>query len=346
MPEDIPLSILYEDADLVVIDKPAGMVVHPAAGHASGTLVNAILHHFGALPGEAERPGIVHRLDSLTSGVMVVAKSAPARDALVRMFAAHTMERAYVAIALGSPPDSITFDTQYGRHPVDRKRFSSKVAEGKRAVTHVKVIERLRGATLVQCTLETGRTHQIRVHMSDHGYPLLGDPVWKTNQRSDRTRGRRRARAPSAARRGARLPAPDHAQSAAVRDGSARRLRARARVAQGDLTRRQTPYSPASTRFGVAPASASAHTNSSPQSGRPGPQRRWQYVPSSNVKHVRPRSQSSGDAHSRPTGPSPAGRQYVLTRSAFTSQLSASPHSSSSRPGVQPSSHTPVPSTR
>lgn len=179
VPEDLPLTILYEDADLVVVDKAAGMVVHPAAGHARGTLVNAILHHFGALPGmDAERPGIVHRLDALTSGVMVIARSPAARDALVARFAAHDIERAYLAITLGAPPDTITFETRYGRHPKDRKRFSSKVAEGKRAVTHVRTLERLRGAALVRCTLETGRTHQIRVHLSDHGFPLLGDPVY------------------------------------------------------------------------------------------------------------------------------------------------------------------------
>jgi 23S rRNA pseudouridine1911/1915/1917 synthase len=178
-PQAIDLSVLYEDEHLVVIDKPPGMVVHPAAGHRDGTLVNALLHRFGALPGEdAERPGIVHRLDALTSGVMVVARSAPAREVLMKAFASHSLERSYLAIALGVPPPKVTFDTLYGRHPRDRKRFSSKVREGKRAVTHVEVVERFRGASLVRCKLETGRTHQIRVHLSDHGYPLLGDPVY------------------------------------------------------------------------------------------------------------------------------------------------------------------------
>jgi 23S rRNA pseudouridine1911/1915/1917 synthase len=177
-PEDIALTVLYEDEDLVVIDKPAGLVVHPAAGHASGTLVNALLHRFGALAGEAERPGIVHRLDALTSGVMVVARTVPAREGLMRAFAAHDIERAYLAIALGAPPNKARYETSYGRHPRDRKRFTSRVSRGKRAVTDIEVLERLHGAALVRCTLETGRTHQIRVHLAEHGFPILGDKVY------------------------------------------------------------------------------------------------------------------------------------------------------------------------
>jgi 23S rRNA pseudouridine1911/1915/1917 synthase len=188
-PEDIPLVVLYEDEHLVVIDKPAGLVVHPAAGHAGGTLVNALLHRFGALPGEdAARPGIVHRLDALTSGVMVVARTAAAREGLMRSFAAHDIERAYVGIALGAPPAKITYDTPYGRHPRDRKRFSTKVRSEKRAVTHVEVLERLHGAALVRCTLETGRTHQIRVHLAEHGFPLLGDPIYGRRAKDERLR--------------------------------------------------------------------------------------------------------------------------------------------------------------
>jgi 23S rRNA pseudouridine1911/1915/1917 synthase len=188
-PQAIPLAVLYEDADLVVIDKPAGMVVHPAPGHADGTLVNALLHHFGALPGEdAARPGIVHRLDAQTSGVMVVARTAAAREGLMQAFATHAIERAYLAIAVGHPPAKVTYETLHGRHPRDRKRFSSKVVRGKRALTHVEVLERLHGASLVRCTLETGRTHQIRVHLADHGFPLLGDPTYGKTPKDARVR--------------------------------------------------------------------------------------------------------------------------------------------------------------
>ncbi len=188
-PEAIPITVLYEDDNLLVVDKPAGMVVHPAPGHPSGTLVNALLHHFGALPGEdAERPGIVHRLDALTSGVMVVARTPAAREGLMQAFSTHAIERAYLAIALGRPPEKVTYETWHGRHPRDRKRFSSKVVRGKRAVTHVEVVERLHGAAVVRCTLETGRTHQIRVHLADHGFPLLGNPVYGRTSKDPRVR--------------------------------------------------------------------------------------------------------------------------------------------------------------
>ncbi len=188
-PEAIPLAVLYQDDDLVVIDKPAGMVVHPAPGHAGGTLVNALLHHFGALPGEdAARPGIVHRLDAHTSGVMVVARTAAAREGLMAAFATHAIERSYLAIAVGHPPDAITYETLHGRHPHDRKRFTTKVTRGKRALTRVEVLERLHGAALVRCTLETGRTHQIRVHLAEHGAPLLGDPVYGKRSKDPRVR--------------------------------------------------------------------------------------------------------------------------------------------------------------
>ena len=187
IPEDLPLEVLYEDAHLIVIDKPAGLVVHPAAGHASGTLVNALVHRYGGLAGEAQRPGIVHRLDALTSGVMVVARTEAAREGLMRLFAKHTIERAYVAIAVGQVT-AVTYDTPYGRHPRDRKRFSSKVTSDKRAITHVAPLERLHGATLVSCRLQTGRTHQIRVHLSEHGAPLLGDAVYGKPPRDPRVR--------------------------------------------------------------------------------------------------------------------------------------------------------------
>lgn len=185
--QDIALDILYEDEALIVLNKPAGLVVHPAAGHPDGTLVNALLHHTRlADAGDPMRPGIVHRLDRDTSGVMVVAKQAKAREGLIALFKEHDIERAYLGIALGHPPDAETHDTLHGRHPRDRKRFSSRVDQGKRAVTHVRALRRLHAATLVECTLETGRTHQIRVHLADAGHPLLGDPAYGRSVRDPR----------------------------------------------------------------------------------------------------------------------------------------------------------------
>jgi 23S rRNA pseudouridine1911/1915/1917 synthase len=191
IPQPIAFGILYEDADLSVIDKPAGLVVHPAPGHPDGTLVNGLVHRYGAELAEGtapERPGIVHRLDAWTSGVMVVARTERAKRALVAMFQAHDLERSYLAIARGAPPDRVTLDTLHGRHPRDRKKFSSRVTRGKRAVTHLACLERLAGAALLRCTLETGRTHQIRVHCADHGYPLLGDPVYGGRPKDGRLR--------------------------------------------------------------------------------------------------------------------------------------------------------------
>jgi 23S rRNA pseudouridine1911/1915/1917 synthase len=182
-PEAIPLAVLYEDAHLVVIDKPAGLVVHPAAGHPTGTLVHALLHHCPDLAGIGgeRRPGIVHRLDKDTSGVLVVAKDEPTLRGLQALFAAHDLERRYQAIVAPAPsPSAGEWRTLHARHPRDRKRFSSKVTRGKPAVTRYRTLERLaRGAAaLVEATLATGRTHQIRVHFRDHGYPVLGDPVY------------------------------------------------------------------------------------------------------------------------------------------------------------------------
>lgn len=186
IPQDLPLTVLFEDEHLLVVDKDAGMVVHPGPGHPDGTLVNALLHHFGALPGDdPARPGIVHRLDKGTSGVMVVARSAKARDFLLARFAAHDIERAYLAIAAGDPPAAMTLDTLHGRHRGDRKKFSSTVAEGKRAVTHFERLERLHRSALLRCTLETGRTHQIRVHLADRGFPLIGDPTYGARHRDE-----------------------------------------------------------------------------------------------------------------------------------------------------------------
>lgn len=180
-PEDLPLTVLFEDEHVLVLVKAAGMVVHPAPGHDSGTLVNALRFRQSVRELEAEeteRPGIVHRLDKDTSGVMVVAKTVAARAGLVAQFQAHSLERAYLAIAIGQLPEALTLDTLHGRHPTDRKRFSGRVTRGKRAVTHVSLLERLHEASLVECRLETGRTHQIRVHLSEAGHALLGDPLY------------------------------------------------------------------------------------------------------------------------------------------------------------------------
>jgi 23S rRNA pseudouridine1911/1915/1917 synthase len=200
--QDIPLSIAYEDDHLIVVDKPAGLVVHPAAGNLDGTLVNALLHHCaGQLSGigGVERPGIVHRIDKDTSGLLVVAKSNQAHEGLARQFADHSIERAYFAITHGVPnPPLATLRGVMGRHPTDRKRMAllqhydrepDERGRGKHAVTHYRVLEQLddykrQGAALVECRLETGRTHQVRVHMSSIGHALVGDPVYCRSQKS------------------------------------------------------------------------------------------------------------------------------------------------------------------
>jgi 23S rRNA pseudouridine1911/1915/1917 synthase len=189
LPEDIPLSVVWEDADLIVIDKPAGMVVHPAPGSPSGTLVNALLHHCGdtlsGIGGE-RRPGIVHRIDKDTSGLLVVAKTDKAHEGLAAQFADHSIERAYLAIVIGLPkPLSGTVRGNIGRSPTNRKKMALVEDErGKHAVTHYKTLETFDGASLVECRLETGRTHQVRVHLAASGHALLGDPVYgRTHQR-------------------------------------------------------------------------------------------------------------------------------------------------------------------
>jgi 23S rRNA pseudouridine1911/1915/1917 synthase len=186
-PEKIPLDVLYEDEHLIVVDKPAGMVVHPAPGHSRGTLVAALLGHCEALSGVGGelRPGIVHRLDKLTSGVMVASKTDVAHLGLAEQFQEHSIDRRYVALVSGAlEPLTGTFDTLHGRHPVDRKRYTTRVTRGRRAVTHYRVLRQFHGATMVEARLETGRTHQVRVHFAEHGHGLLGDPMYGRGGRS------------------------------------------------------------------------------------------------------------------------------------------------------------------
>jgi 23S rRNA pseudouridine1911/1915/1917 synthase len=186
-PEDLPLRVLHEDRDLLVIDKPAGLVVHPAAGHARGTLVNALLHHVRGLSGVGGvlRPGIVHRLDKETSGCMVVAKNDAALQALQKAFQARAVEKTYLALVHGHPPTQGRLKTLHGRHPRDRKRFSGRVTKGKEAVTSWRVERLLHGSALLEVALETGRTHQIRVHLSESGHPLLGDLLYGASRKGD-----------------------------------------------------------------------------------------------------------------------------------------------------------------
>ena len=179
--QPIALVIVHEDADLIVIDKPAGLVVHPAAGNPDGTLVNALLHHCaGQLSGigGVARPGIVHRIDKDTSGLMIAAKTDRAHEGLARQFAAHSIDRRYKAIVGGrlNPPQG-TVDAPLGRSPTNRKKMAV-VAGGKRAVTHYRLLRALDDAAMVECRLETGRTHQVRVHMASIGHALLGDPLY------------------------------------------------------------------------------------------------------------------------------------------------------------------------
>ncbi len=181
LPENIPLSIVYEDDDIAVIDKPKGMVVHPAAGNEDGTLVNALLYHMGerlsGIGGE-RRPGIVHRIDKDTSGLLVIAKNDFAHNILSEGLKTHSIDREYMAVAIGGfKEDSGTVNKPIDRNPKDRKKMAVVVG-GREAITHFEVAERFNGYTLLKLKLETGRTHQIRVHMSSIGHPLLGDEVY------------------------------------------------------------------------------------------------------------------------------------------------------------------------
>ena len=186
-PENIPLDILYEDDSILMVNKPKGMVVHPSAGHYTGTLVNAVLWHCqGQLSGinGVSRPGIVHRIDKDTTGVLVVCKNDAAHNAVAAQLKEHSITRKYRAIVHGViKEDEGTVDAPIGRHPTERKKMASGVKNGKRAVTHYRVLERFQGYTYVECQLETGRTHQIRVHMASIHHPLLGDTVYANWQR-------------------------------------------------------------------------------------------------------------------------------------------------------------------
>ncbi len=180
--EEIPLNILYEDSDIIIVNKPKQMVVHPAPGHLSGTLVNALMYHcrqeLSGINGML-RPGIVHRIDMDTTGSLVVCKNDKAHQSLAEQLKEHSIRRIYVAVVHGNlKADSGTVDAPIGRHPTERKRMSVHAKNGKRAVTHYKVLERFGAFTFIQCELETGRTHQIRVHMASIGHPLLGDAVY------------------------------------------------------------------------------------------------------------------------------------------------------------------------
>lgn len=173
---DLPLEVVHADADILVIHKPAGCVVHPAPGHSQDTLANALLYHYPEL-GEVERAGIVHRLDRDTSGLLVVARHAEARADLVARFKGHDIERRYRAVVHGTLTSGATVDAPIGRHPRHRTKWAV-VEDGKRAVTHYRIAARLRGATRLDAWLETGRTHQVRVHMAHIGHPVLGDPLY------------------------------------------------------------------------------------------------------------------------------------------------------------------------
>ncbi len=189
VPENIPLSILYEDEDVLIVNKPKGMVVHPAPGHSGGTLVNAVMYHCGRhLSGinGVMRPGIVHRIDRDTTGSLIICKNDRAHQSIAAQLKEHSIVRKYYAICYGVvKEDALTIDKPIGRDPKERKRMAvTDALHGKQAVTHVRVLERFKGFTYVECQLETGRTHQIRVHMANIGHPLLGDDIYAPGRKS------------------------------------------------------------------------------------------------------------------------------------------------------------------
>ena len=185
-PEDIPLDIVYEDDDLIIINKKSGMVVHPAPGHYTGTLVNALLYKYGELAGEKFRPGIVHRLDKDTSGLMIVAKTEEMLEKLSKMISKKQVERKYLAIVNGLiKHDTGTVDAPIGRDLNNRQKMAVTDINGKDAITHFRVLERFDNNTYIECILETGRTHQIRVHLSYIGYPVNNDPLYSKGKCSD-----------------------------------------------------------------------------------------------------------------------------------------------------------------
>ncbi len=193
LPEPIPLDIIYEDGDMLVVNKPQGMVVHPAAGNYTGTLVNALLAYCGdslsGINGE-RRPGILHRIDKDTSGLLLVAKNDMAHQGLAAQIKAHSLTRAYLALVHGGfRTDSGTVDLPIGRHPADRKKMAVTYHNAREAVTHYRVLERFGRYTLLECVLETGRTHQIRVHMAKLGHPIAGDPVYGVKKEPFSTNG-------------------------------------------------------------------------------------------------------------------------------------------------------------
>lgn len=193
LPENIPLDILYEDSDIIVLNKPKGMVVHPAPGHYQGTLVNALLYYckedLSGING-VMRPGIVHRIDKDTTGSVLVCKNDFAHRILAEQFKEHSMHRVYHAIVKGNlKEDKGTIDTMIGRHPIDRKKMSVHAKAGRSAITHYEVLERFEKYTYIACKLQTGRTHQIRVHMASIGHPILGDTVYGSEKQPYKTDG-------------------------------------------------------------------------------------------------------------------------------------------------------------
>ena len=192
-PENIPLDVLYEDSDVIIVNKPKGMVVHPAAGHYSGTLVNALMYHCkDSLSGinGVMRPGIVHRIDKDTTGSLIICKNDNSHEIIAEQLKEHSIVRKYRAICMGIiKEDELTINAPIGRHPVERKKMAINEKNGKPAITHVKVLKRLKNATYIECRLETGRTHQIRVHLSSMGHPLLGDEVYGDTKNKHKLQG-------------------------------------------------------------------------------------------------------------------------------------------------------------